>query len=203
MMTVTLSLFQFVTNLVAAVVAGPSAHGLRTDDLGGSWMAVGAGSGVVVPANVPGSIHGALLRAGKIQLHPLQVSIAKPRLPITSPPKPPLNMCSGRGRRAYPPVVIKGGARGSRDQPGPSNSGFQNDLVLAEFQVVPQEVYNELNMGWNKLNVSPFLEDNHHRSLSQNTTPVEIDDHTYVCDTLNFYLDHLNSKLDFLEKYKT
>uniref|UniRef100_UPI00358FCD2A uncharacterized protein n=1 Tax=Myxine glutinosa TaxID=7769 RepID=UPI00358FCD2A len=82
----------------------------------------------------------------------------------------------------------------------PGNSGFQNDLVLAEFEVVSQEVYNELNTGWNKLNVSPFLEDNHHRSLSQNTTPVQIDDHTYECDTLNFYLDHLNSKLDFLEK---
>uniref|UniRef100_UPI00358FC6D4 uncharacterized protein n=1 Tax=Myxine glutinosa TaxID=7769 RepID=UPI00358FC6D4 len=109
--------------------------------------------------------------------------------------------------------------------PGLCNSGFQNDLVLAEFQVVPQEVYNELNTGWsdlphrlNEFDVSPFLEDDHHRSLSQNITP-STDDHNHnhgfewdafdfpksgyfpsTCGTLNFQLDHLNTKLDFLEE---
>ena len=69
MMTVVYSLSVTVMSVLSAAVADSLSHGcLRTHDLGGSWMAVGAGSGVVVPANVPGSIHGALLRAGKIQV---------------------------------------------------------------------------------------------------------------------------------------
>uniref|UniRef100_UPI00358F7412 uncharacterized protein n=1 Tax=Myxine glutinosa TaxID=7769 RepID=UPI00358F7412 len=97
--------------------------------------------------------------------------------------------------------------------PGHCNSNIVN--ILAEFQVVSQEFHNELNTGLNNLpprwwaqnefNVSPFLE-NSRESLEDQS--LEWDDFDFpksgyfpsTCGTLNFQLDHLNTKLDFLEK---
>uniref|UniRef100_UPI00358F17A9 uncharacterized protein n=1 Tax=Myxine glutinosa TaxID=7769 RepID=UPI00358F17A9 len=87
-----------------------------------------------------------------------------------------------------------------------------------DFHEVPQELYNELNIGLNNLplrwraqneDTDEISVQNDHPSLTLNTTPVEIDDHGYewvyfdflpTCDTLNFHLDSIDTKLNFLEK---
>uniref|UniRef100_UPI00358E7F5C uncharacterized protein n=1 Tax=Myxine glutinosa TaxID=7769 RepID=UPI00358E7F5C len=85
------------------------------------------------------------------------------------------------------------------------NSGFENDLVLAENEVFPKEIYNEANEHLNHLPISPFLEDSY---ASLEDQSLEWDDfglhrNGYFlssCDILNFHLDDLDAKLDFVEK---
>uniref|UniRef100_UPI00358F305C uncharacterized protein n=1 Tax=Myxine glutinosa TaxID=7769 RepID=UPI00358F305C len=104
------------------------------------------------------------------------------------------------------------------------NSGFENDLVLAENEVFPKEIYNEANEYLNHLPVSPFLQDSyasledqslewddfglHRNGCSLEDQSLEWDDfglhrNGYFlssCDILNFHLDDLDAKLDFVEK---
>uniref|UniRef100_UPI00358EDBB4 uncharacterized protein n=1 Tax=Myxine glutinosa TaxID=7769 RepID=UPI00358EDBB4 len=87
------------------------------------------------------------------------------------------------------------------------NSGFENDLVLAENEVFPKEIYNEANEHLNHLPVSPFLEDSC-KSINLEDQNFEWDDFDLprsgyflpTCGTLHFQLNDLDAKLDFFEK---
>uniref|UniRef100_UPI00358E9FFC uncharacterized protein n=1 Tax=Myxine glutinosa TaxID=7769 RepID=UPI00358E9FFC len=87
----------------------------------------------------------------------------------------------------------------------PSNANILAELQTGwnENTAESQELQNEMNL--NNLPVSPFLEDSY---ASLEDQSLEWDDFDFpksgyfpsTCGTLNFQLDHLNTKLDFLEK---
>uniref|UniRef100_UPI00358FAB4B uncharacterized protein n=1 Tax=Myxine glutinosa TaxID=7769 RepID=UPI00358FAB4B len=87
----------------------------------------------------------------------------------------------------------------------PSNANILAELQTGwnENTAESQELQNEMNL--NNLPISPFLEDSY---ASLEDQSLEWDDFDFpksgyfpsTCGTLNFQLDHLNTKLDFLEK---